>query len=50
MADKKAVVAIYNSHTEAKGIIETSGSGQTATHLAKSERDTDLYLKKSENT
>ena len=34
MADKNAVVAIYNYHTEAKGIIETTGSGQTATHLA----------------
>ena len=34
MADKNAVVTIYNSHTEAKVIIETTGSGQTATHLA----------------
>ncbi len=33
-ADKNAVVAIYNSHTEAEGIIETTGTGQTATHLA----------------
>ncbi len=34
MADKNAVVANYNTHTEAKGVIETTGAGQTATHLA----------------
>jgi hypothetical protein len=34
MSDKNAVVAIYNTHTEAKGLIDTTGAGQTATHLA----------------
>jgi hypothetical protein len=34
MSDKNAVVDIYNTHSKAKGIIDTTGAAQTATHLA----------------